>query len=801
MLDYHVHLWPHEQRAEAAEQRLERLATYCERATAHGVGEIALTEHLFRFTAVRGLVGDFWECEPEPLLATSIKDYFAHHATAELDSYVEAVLAAKAAGLPLLLGLEVDYYPGKMEAVAAFLAGYPFDVLLGSVHWLGTWMFDNLGDAVATGEWARRDRDEVWREYTRAVEELAATRAVDVLAHPDFVKVAGLFPSSAARRVRGAHRRGGGELRPRGGDLLGGAAQARRRDLPLSEPARRARRAGGRGDDGLGQPRPGRSRRRLGGALPRRAGGRLRDTARLSPARRPRRPDRGAVSEPRALAQEFTGLDAAARQHLERLTATWGLLADLSFSDLLLFVPVDHYSLAVAAPGAREGVDALLGLHFMILGQMRPTTSQTLVQLDVVGQLVGADEWPVVAQAWERGALAEMESSEHQTLGPVRTAAIPVRFKGEVIAILLRVWSPTGGRRTGGLERVYLQLFDRLAAMVNDGLYPFLTEDEMMEEAPRAGDGVIVLDGEQRVTFASPNAVNALHRMRILTQFVDSTLEELGIDSTVVRGAFEASLPAIDEVERLGEVTLLVHCIPLIEEGEVTGAAVLLRDVTDLRRRDRLLLSKDAAIREVHHRVKNNLQTISSLLRLQSRRLEDPAREALLESERRITAISLVHEILAREPGEQVRFDEIIPALVHLTRDADVSGHAVEVTVHGDVGDLSADVATPLAVVIAELLQNAVEHAFNDQRGRSAQITLELAAHGGVLDVEVRDNGSGFEADFDLDRTPSLGLAIVRDLVRSQLGGSISVRNDGGAAVQLAIPLAPGAMGERPASP
>ena len=199
VLDYHVHLWPHRERAEAGEQRLERLRVYCERAAERGVAEIALTEHLFRFTAVRGLVGDFWRDEPERALATSISSYFEHHATAELDDYVEAVLTAKAAGLPVLLGLEVDYYPGQMAAVADFLAGYPFDVLLGSVHWLGTWMFDNLEDEVAMAQWSRRGGEAVWREYTGALEELAATRAVDVLAHPDLVKVAGIRPSAAAR--------------------------------------------------------------------------------------------------------------------------------------------------------------------------------------------------------------------------------------------------------------------------------------------------------------------------------------------------------------------------------------------------------------------------------------------------------------------------------------------------------------------------------------------------------------------------------------------------------------------------
>jgi histidinol-phosphatase (PHP family) len=198
VLDYHVHLWPHPERADAGEHRLERLRVYCERARARGVAEIALTEHLFRFRAARAAVGEFWLEEAEPELRGAMAAYFDHHATADLDEYVEAVLDAKRAGLPVVLGLEVDYYPGRMDAVAELLRGYPFDVLLGSVHWLGTWMFDDTDSETQRREWARREVAEVWRAYTDALEELAATGTCDVLAHPDLVKVLGLRPHPGA---------------------------------------------------------------------------------------------------------------------------------------------------------------------------------------------------------------------------------------------------------------------------------------------------------------------------------------------------------------------------------------------------------------------------------------------------------------------------------------------------------------------------------------------------------------------------------------------------------------------------
>ena len=144
MLDYHLHLWPHSQ--SDAQTTVDQVAAYCERAVAQGVTEIAVTEHLFRFTQAKDRLGGFWDDLPGDELRPGMAAYWDHHARVDLDDYVEVVQAVKAAGLPVVLGLEVDYYQDRMDDVADLLEGYPFDVLLGSVHWLGTWRFDVLGD-------------------------------------------------------------------------------------------------------------------------------------------------------------------------------------------------------------------------------------------------------------------------------------------------------------------------------------------------------------------------------------------------------------------------------------------------------------------------------------------------------------------------------------------------------------------------------------------------------------------------------------------------------------------------------
>jgi two-component sensor histidine kinase len=217
----------------------------------------------------------------------------------------------------------------------------------------------------------------------------------------------------------------------------------------------------------------------------------------------------------------------------------------------------------------------------------------------------------------------------------------------------------------------------------------------------------------------------------------------------------------------------------------------------------------------VHHRVKNNLQTISSLLRLQSRRLAPgESRHALEEAERRVRSIAVVHEILSRDTTDEVDFNDIVPSLVRMAEDLGSRERPVRIRCEGHAGELQAALATPLAVVLTELLQNAVEHAipdggdqwwatrdddpspaeaWEDTAGVTPLPTLEVDVRLERTDAELRvrvaDNGAGLPPGFSIDDTGSLGLSIVRSLVGSQMGGTISMHTDGGAVVELVIPV------------
>jgi two-component sensor histidine kinase len=303
---------------------------------------------------------------------------------------------------------------------------------------------------------------------------------------------------------------------------------------------------------------------------------------------------------------------------------------------------------------------------------------------------------------------------------------------------------------------------------------------------------VIVLDADRRIRFASTNAVSSLHRMGIHAYTQGLQLGEMGIGEDAVDAAFRLRVPVSAEIER-GDTAMLTQALPLLERGEPVGAALLLRDVTDLRRRDRMLLSKDATIREIHHRVKNNLQTIAALLRLQARRLPSPeAREALEESERRIRSIAIVHETLSRDAGDVVPFDDIARPLARVVEET-VSSPDVRIRfeVEGDAGELRGEFATPLAVVLNELMQNAADHAYPRTDGQAVEghVRILLHRHAGELTVDVVDDGVGLPPGFSLERSSGLGLSIVHTLVTSELGGSIEMCDEGGTRVTVRIPL------------
>jgi two-component system, sensor histidine kinase PdtaS len=477
------------------------------------------------------------------------------------------------------------------------------------------------------------------------------------------------------------------------------------------------------------------------------------------------------------LVRQYTALSDPELEWLHLLVSEWQLLSDLSFADLVLWVPTKD------------------GLRYVSVAQMRPNTGPTSYQDDMVGRLVPRGRRPLLDAALDEGRIVREGDPEWREEVPVRVESIPVRREGRVLGVIARNTNLLTVRTPSRLELTYLQSASDLAQMIAAGAFPFPAEQVDMDASPRAGDGLIRLDADGVVQYASPNALSAYHRLGLATDLVGLHLGETTAELAPAKGPVDESLaklasgwaPRETEVEG-GDGVIQLRTIPLKPKGVRVGSLVLLRDVTELRRRERELMTKDATIREIHHRVKNNLQTVAALLRLQARRMDDDkARGALDEAVRRVGSIAIVHETLSQNLDERVEFDEIADRVIAMV--AELSPGRVNAVRKGQFGILTAEIATPLSMVLTELLQNALEHGF----GTGRHGTVEVAVRRGPDDLRltVEDNGRGLPERFDPQRAGNLGLQIVRTLVVGELGGTFDMlpAPDGGTRVILDIPV------------
>jgi two-component sensor histidine kinase len=475
---------------------------------------------------------------------------------------------------------------------------------------------------------------------------------------------------------------------------------------------------------------------------------------------------------------------------LHLLVGDWQLVSDLSFADLVLWVADRSNGWFAAA-------------------HVRPTTGPMVFFDDLVGRRLRSGLRPLVEQSRRTRAIAKEPGPEWREDRPVREEAIPVVHRGQVLAVVTRHTNLAQMRTPSRLELTYLATADALARMIASGDFPAGgAPTGQRRGAPRAGDGVIRLDAEARVTYASPNATSAIHRLGHAGDVTGASLP--AITTTLVRpGApvdeglglvVTGRAPWRTEIESRGACVSL-RAIPLIEQGQRVGALLLLRDVSELRRRELELLTKDATIREIHHRVKNNLQTVAALLRLQARRLpEAPARQALEEAVRRVATIALVHDTLSQGADESVDFDEIadrlLTAVVEVATTWEVE---VRTARTGSFGRLLADDATTLAMSVSELVQNAVEHGLAADGGTVTLDAMRSRLDGeDLLTITIEDDGRGLPPELapasmgrlDRPHPGGLGTQIVTSLVQDMRGTiTWQRRSPRGTTVQLVARL------------
>jgi two-component sensor histidine kinase len=462
------------------------------------------------------------------------------------------------------------------------------------------------------------------------------------------------------------------------------------------------------------------------------------------------------------------------------------LLADLAFADIVLWSP------------SGDG-------GFVAVAHARPSSAATLFYRDFVGQQIKPDWRRLVTDAFERGEILDSSAPDWFEETPTRVRAVPVFRRTSPsaaqqqvlgpIAVLTRHTNLSEARMPSRQELTFNDCANDLFRMIASGSFPQLTAPTGPRRgAPRASDGLIRLDVDGVTIFASPNALSAFNRIGFSGELEGESLAQVVTDLLPERFAVDETLPLVvtgkapwrSEIEAKG-VTVSLRTIPVFSAGQRVGAIVLCREVTELRHQEQELITKDATIREIHHRVKNNLQTVASLLRIQARRSNsDEARESLTQATRRVSAIAVVHDTLSHGLAQSVDFDEVFDRVLMLIAEvASSHGTRVHPMKRGAFGILPSDYATPLSLALTELVTNAVEHGLAEREG-NVVITAHRSDEG--LTVSVRDNGVGLPEG---KVGSGLGTQIVRTLIEGELGGIIDwhTMSGRGTEVTIAVPF------------
>lgn len=480
-----------------------------------------------------------------------------------------------------------------------------------------------------------------------------------------------------------------------------------------------------------------------------------------------------------------TSLSAADVARLGELVAEWQLLADISFADLVLWVP-------------RRADEKSWPEGHLAVAQIRPMTAATVFTQDLIGEEVSWGARPHIDHALSTGEIVRDTQPEQVGELRIKEETIPVFFEGRVIAVISRHRNLETMRTPSRLELNYREIANHIYRMIAEGNFPVKDSVYLAEAAPRVGDGLLRLNVEGEVVFASPNARSAFSRIGWERDLEGHVLGEV-LDSLTLKSSelnpreenFKVSMSGKslrrDEFENSGGVIDLL-AIPLTEGENRIGAVVLVHNVTELRRKDRALISKDATIREIHHRVKNNLQTVSALLRLQSRRIEDPgASAAIEEAVRRVASIALVHETLSTSSQDTVQFDDVISKIIQSAAELSTRPNEIHIKKEGEFGSIPSIVATPLALVLTELIHNALEHGVSED-GSTVLVKVDKSPAG--MTVSVIDDGVGIPIGFSLEKNTNLGLQIVSTLTQNELAGTIEfIRPTQGTEVQMTFPL------------
>ncbi len=465
--------------------------------------------------------------------------------------------------------------------------------------------------------------------------------------------------------------------------------------------------------------------------------------------------------------------DELAAGRLEAIKEAMPLVADLSRADFLLY--------QLKNPG-----------QVCIVAEAKPYSVTPVYSEPMVGRTFTRATAPAVFRAFERGKSAQATGRlPGKAAYTVRDARPIFDDRHHVIGVLGIETSMMVARRQSQRSPVILRAIAAVQRMLLNG--QLVDVGRLSRTSER--DGMMVVDRSGQILYVSGIAEEQYQKLGYRSSLLKSHLQELETnEEPFVEAILNGTYLELELREQ--DFIWMKKVIPLLEKGEYTGGIICIKDITEQRRKEHELRIKSAMLQEVHHRVKNNLQTIAALLRMQARRAVVPETQGQLqEAVARILSVAVVHEFLSHDESSTINIKEVAQSIVgevtHGILDPD---KRITIELNGDSLMLPAQQATSCALIINELLQNAVEHGYSQRKSGTIRIALR-DEHDQML-IQVSDDGQGLPSGFDLAHNSNLGLEIVQTLAREDLRGSFQLDNGVGATAKLRFPKATAAGGD-----
>jgi len=461
--------------------------------------------------------------------------------------------------------------------------------------------------------------------------------------------------------------------------------------------------------------------------------------------------------------RKITPLQPSQIEILDAISEILEFAADIAHSQVTLYTPAQQENLLV------------------IVAQAKPNTSFVYHKISLLGTTVNSAEEPLVWRTLLSGEHISGQREWALGMDALEMQTFALRdVGGDIIAVV--------SFEAGGDEALAVG-YNILVNTAFEILMPtHVSLGSKFYRPVSPHDGIIIVDDRCKIVYANDTAAS-IYKILGLGRIIGRRIYERHMNMTLAQQAADSGVAYEAELE-IGNLVLLQRAVPIVQQGGRTLRTILIvSDITEVKKKEKELLIKSAVIQEIHHRVKNNLQTIASLLRLQGRRTQSlEVKAALRESVNRILSISVVHEFLSQQDAEFIDVAEVAKNILDLViQNMLEPDFNIQTIFNGQTVILPSEQATSLALVVNELIQNSIEHGFV---GRSeGVIGIDIVTGAQEYQIDIYDNGIGLPPAFSTQATgSSLGLQIVRTLVENDLGGTFRLYSQAGTRACITIP-------------